>query len=529
MSRIYGEAAAVWSYTGRTQTTTELKAELKSIHGDFASLNLPESPPSRVIELITRVSDMYRNDVQHGSITLPTDPLGEIFKEPFSWIFLMDVLTRPYFGRRWILQEISMNESVYIFWDGVLFDLRLITTCRQVVASRHQLRYSAAYYPSLPAFLAMVEHFDLQMQGPGLGLLLARELLKVQAQQKSSSGLFRIFAMGCMLKQTVEQDIFFALRSLAPDGSSLPRPDYSMSPSEICLRHALYFMDEGMAPAVLQFAGQRRALNRHELPTWCPQWHFPDCTNTVALTYTTVITKSRPTDLISPLTVWSYQSDTRSLNVQGLLETHIAHTIELCASPPSADRFKQQISYFRALFAPYQPKVTPSNVDIEHEIENLKPLAVSDGIQLTQKFCRRLKTLAQLEYALLIWLHLFKHVDSYQDLVKLWPSLVEMRHALVTGNPGTGAERIALMANGMVGVVDQDAQAGDVVAMIPGCWLPLILREKKREKGVYEHFGSAFILYLKGRQYFAVLQERYDRPIEFSEDDFKNLQDRVLE
>ncbi len=87
--------------------------------------------------------------------------------------------------------------------------------------------------------------------------------------------------------------------------------------------------------------------------------------------------------------------------------------------------------------------------------------------------------------------------------------------------------RLARLQDGALGIVDHGTLAGDSVALVPGCWLPIILREKR--KGVYHMVGSAFILHQRGMKYLELGEGEAYPPLKFTEEEMNNLHEIVLE
>lgn len=60
---------------------------------------------------------------------------------------------------------------------------------------------------------------------------------------------------------------------------------------------------------------------------------------------------------------------------------------------------------------------------------------------------------------------------------------------------------VTIFSNRPIGSITAISRPGDVVDLIPGCWLPFVLRSGAHEDGLYQLISSGFILNLRGRYY----------------------------
>jgi hypothetical protein len=586
MRRIYGDAAAVWAFIGPPPTFDTLQSFLRPIHEALVQLIIPDESAAAVLRDAVQASETVIDNVIRNGGRAPGE-LPEVLTQPCTWIHLIILLQRPYFTRRWIVQEVSINRNVYLYWDGALFDFEMVVRCGVMVNTHHYQTRALSQHTSKDAWLKLKDFLSTAPEVASGSLLLGtRALATGRFPQSAQTRFFRLLSLCGEMEQSEQQDAFYAMQSFAADDSRLPRVDYTKHATDICLEHALYFVQAGLGSAVLQFGILPSPDDGHKLPSWCPQWHRPNPETPRPFAHRPLLVGARmPKDLSSKTFSWSYQShstDSRtgtshSLIVTTLLETKIDALLDRASSPRTIDESAQLGSRVRSFLAPTTTRLHDIIAQIPPEVLNLlktiSSKSMTEAVNAAERLISTYDVLPLLEFGLLA---LIAHATAATTTTTtitpshegqqtqpqpqhpqlgaaadhIWPALGYLVPGLLTASRAaqiahTG--RLARFQNGTIGTVDEGAQAGDTVALVPGCWLPIVLRPKKKQKqpkmtmtiknskgkdgkeGVYEMVGSAFILYLRGMKYLELAKDEEYPPLRLSEEDRERMGEVVIE
>ncbi|OCT53161.1 hypothetical protein CLCR_09474 [Cladophialophora carrionii] len=196
--------------------------------------------------------DMHELVAAADDIERPASRLSHSNAPDFKLAALEQLLSRPYWARVWVIQEVAAAKQARIFWGSYIFDLRsLETLLRDRLAPPTNDRNSHD---------------------------LAQRVLSVRAacraQQKPR--LMDILAMTTSSNTSVLRDKVYGLLGLASDWTDfVQEPNYSKTVSEKTLcremtsNHIAWY-----SSADIIFL---RSTNPHqaELPSWCPDYfHF---------------------------------------------------------------------------------------------------------------------------------------------------------------------------------------------------------------------------------------------------------------
>jgi hypothetical protein len=143
-----------------------LRANLAQIHPDLIHHDNLQQPPGDVVESALLESFNQVVDLTEGSGTFHTS-----LRDPGVWMNLMELLERPYFRRRWVAQEVSLNDSVWVSWDNRLLNLTSLCGCRvHVYALHHDSR-------SISIFHSRAAYYDIRDIRESKGGMYARSIM----------------------------------------------------------------------------------------------------------------------------------------------------------------------------------------------------------------------------------------------------------------------------------------------------------------------------------------------------------------
>jgi hypothetical protein len=184
------------------------------------------------------------------------------------------IWTRPWFSRRWIIQEMALAHRPIVHCGDVSMDWDVLYHAGQALA---QLKGDGGH------FFHSREDRPLQLRGQAL--LNALKLQEIRKQiwapdtQNSNRQMFECLndarAFGCR----DAKDRVFALLGIFNYGRDNPFTiDYGCSEAEVFEAFARYCLQNGKTVDILSFAGETNHASIEErlnLPTWVPDWRLP--------------------------------------------------------------------------------------------------------------------------------------------------------------------------------------------------------------------------------------------------------------
>lgn len=191
-----------------------------------------------------------------------------------DWSFLKAIFSRPWFGRKWIVQEVALAKDVMVaIGGGVRFPWRDLAMLSDVLLA-------------LDASSALVRNLsqaDRQTSPESLGIgttwggamYNANMIMTIQNHRADSTLLDAVVAtMG--FQCTDPHDCVYGISSLPGQGPMMSA-DYTVSVretftrfAEICLVEGQSLKVLGLAPDKLMFPVQRDIERLPELPSWVP-------------------------------------------------------------------------------------------------------------------------------------------------------------------------------------------------------------------------------------------------------------------
>ena len=190
------------------------------------------------------------------------DQPGEISAYDAHWSALEAFLSRPYWHRVWIIQEI-------------VFARQLLICCGSAYATGIHLGMTFSAITSMMGKLRWPIASESQASSPVASSVLSILQLR-QFTQGSEGGWYPwrdlLFALKRCNKAlaTLPHDKIYAVLALAKAGSELlPAPDYSLPPEELCISTTTAIVKAGKDLSIICFGKCHLKTN---LPSWVPNW-----------------------------------------------------------------------------------------------------------------------------------------------------------------------------------------------------------------------------------------------------------------
>lgn len=252
MDRIYGEATKVISWLGEEDSHTDKAVTLLNV-------------------LASRSSQEYSD---------PSFNLAQLEQEFSSeqWLALSSLLSRPYFKRAWVVQEVTLanpNQLVFICGHRVILRDSLVNCSQFLQGSRvwTLLTKHAGVFRSTDEHLRLNRWRSPIRFGQQLSALLdAREAI-TQQQFSPEDILF----LGRQFDATEVKDKFYAMLGLAKarlGGSAasaqIPPVNYDQSIEEVALAFTTYHVRYSKGLKVLSLVEDSTYRTNKNLPSWVP-------------------------------------------------------------------------------------------------------------------------------------------------------------------------------------------------------------------------------------------------------------------
>lgn len=251
MNRVYSQARSVVSWLGESDIQTN-----KAVTVLNSLRSIPQS-------LITRpdfdVAQFVKNTSNH------------------DWVALGALLSRPYFKRAWIVQEIAMaNELIVVCgdfaipWDDLVHCSRILEESR---AWTMLSRFAIVFGPVKDQMSSNRLRSHVRFGGQLSAVLKARDTIKdVSASSET------LLLVGRQFDATVTVDKFYAMVGLAQlrlkiSGlTNFPTIDYGRSLQEVALDFAKYYLRTSGSLNILSQVedSANRTPGNQDFPSWLP-------------------------------------------------------------------------------------------------------------------------------------------------------------------------------------------------------------------------------------------------------------------
>jgi hypothetical protein len=197
------------------------------------------------------------------------DLIGIADLDDNDWAALESLLTRPYWKRIWIVQEITNAQSVKIHCGSNSLSWQTIDCI--------ELNNKTFQDPSLPLQTAR-RYASLFAKGPIRRIMnqrkWTRHWIRSQGWEQNSTSFLNLLERFRDFNCTDPRDKVYALLGLASIDKNmpLPKPDYSKSISEVYCTTARAIIQYTRDLTVLCLPKSYKGLVEHHLPFWCPDW-----------------------------------------------------------------------------------------------------------------------------------------------------------------------------------------------------------------------------------------------------------------
>lgn len=178
---------------------------------------------------------------------------ADVLSDSDLWADLYLVLSQPYFRRKWVIQEVSMNRNVIVLSDGYACDLLTFAECVAAMKKPLGRRCIQSVLPrshdlsDQPLRVWTPAHFRFN-----LGIIS-----KIRSAVDASKKIPLLWLLqSCRNTEALlPHDSLYAIRSMAADEKSLPVPRYDLPVRQVFLDHAQYFIQQGYGLLMLEDAG----------------------------------------------------------------------------------------------------------------------------------------------------------------------------------------------------------------------------------------------------------------------------------
>jgi hypothetical protein len=248
MDQIYGQARTVTAWLGESDSHTDKAIQLLEISWDIP------------------VSDDPSFDIKSLILNIPSE----------QWLALSSLLSRPYFRRAWVVQEVALAKQLVLLcgnrvipWEHLVhlsnFTQKtrawtLLTNHAGVFRTTEEHLLSSRWRPPI--------RFGQQLSS----LLDARETIT-----KNKFSPEDLLYLGRRFDATEAKDKFYAMLGLAKVrlGSDstfarLPPVDYTASIEAVSLNFATYHITSSRQLKILSMVQDRKHRENENLPSWVP-------------------------------------------------------------------------------------------------------------------------------------------------------------------------------------------------------------------------------------------------------------------
>ena len=403
---------------------------------------------------------------------------------------IMQLLSRPYWTRVWIIQELAAASSIII------------------LCGRHMIPWDIFPKDSPPKSVAVANEISNDMLETGFRKL--REFRTDKLARKPISLLDALYRSQSTLS-TDPKDKLYALLGLVFDGDSfIPEPNYNLSTEEIYTDFSLALIENGLPLDFIYLRTSNRGVY-DSLPSWVVDWS--DLNDDLARQEFEHILKSVLPEFSRPH--FDQQNQARTTENTLVVRGSILGTIDGLSSTFSIDRpdFVAHVVFTPEKGpAPMQPNFDCSSYIFDALLERRRLSAAGvelplSSIRLWSSVTEReLRNLFDKDFSpavlerLLDWFNDNRSLAAFGSTMEYWdgtwtsqpsdkdwsPSqTIYLRSLLTTIISGM---RIAILETGELGWVHPQGRKGDKIAKIFGCDRHVVLR---LHLGGYRMIGEA--------------------------------------
>lgn len=300
MKQVYAKAEATYAWLGPSEYDDALPAIrfLQRIVSDFSLLEeISHSQTAARRESFEELSLLS----EHNADTCTRCGLETSFRQ------LLDLYERPYWRRRWVIQEVTTSMTLLVLCGSERIDLDEMSRALHRCSDS---KYWQPQHESAIRFLRRILYFRKSYHD-GRNIKLCRTILKTQDSLSKD-----------------DRDKVFALIGICKDANELvPTPSYYLSTEHIAAEITREVLRRNARFDLILADQQHRSISPGQLPTWCPNW-FSE-----RLSEDACILAEKPPYLNRWYGAHSLRGDINTLHVQGVeMGTVVATTSILSSS-----------------------------------------------------------------------------------------------------------------------------------------------------------------------------------------------------
>lgn len=511
MQNIFSKAEETWAWLGREADES-----------------------SKAVALVNVLAHIYRKSCRGGS----TDPQnadktewGSLVSSGFEnhVVALGHLLSRDYWYRVWIVQEIALSTKLVFFcghrkfsWDPLLFAAYLLNSHDDtsiIHNSRHKGDPIRGVLGGVSRILA-IQSVRHDFQHENMNKELMDSLLSLLSNHRSTGATQardKFIALAGLAKSNTEGDSTDHLKEAEKVLTEVAMNGLYNKETEVggVFTHACHILTKDTRHKPLDFLDSAGQPRNYPMPSWVPDWSVVTQIRPIPLLYWQIATKKTPNSvpINAPGKAKPHTGTTFSIQQNKLLQAmgRTIGPIQTLLSPPS---YQKPLNI--------DPKDQAPNTRSKYEMDD--PL--SDVLWKTLVLNRAL--IDGLE-APKIWGDIFYHYISHppnpsqpSDLqqwwrqrkqFKLWGSTLEeialaRKHSLPVEpfysekelarfksafTIGVGYRKLATTENGYLCLVPLDAEVEDIVIILVECSAPVLLRKQENKEGGYEFIGTCYV------------------------------------
>lgn len=406
-----------------------------------------------------------------------------------EWLALDKLLSRPWFSRVWIIQEVIMSSMATFLIGGEQLAWNDILLAVQCVANTNIL--SIIHGPLSLASVSFLNEIGWYY---------------THGAEEGRPGLPLHFLLDAtrMSVSTLREDKVYGLLGLSSDSHSLGiQPDYSISANDLYIKSTIKLLEAGDI-GILNSNGDLAWKGCQKLPTWVPDW--PSYRRETPLS----LSQYRPTDNPPELEI---SVDSRTLRIRGLEvdtvsrignpRTNIRQEHLVPLNNTKLARFQQD--FFNKVGYSDQITIVSSRRVRMWEKIGLSLKSYPTGEDVATAYYRTLAANMVPEDATPTYLekcYQLYYRDNAVEMMRagfLRPGEQDIDSAMYKDLVGyssqvfsvTHGRNIFVTKKGYMGLCPRSTRLGDKVVVLFGGRTPFILR--KARKGRYEFLGECYV------------------------------------
>ncbi|KAK3385522.1 heterokaryon incompatibility protein-domain-containing protein [Podospora didyma] len=473
--------------------------EPQELKGLFTSFVTSPAPGAELLSWqdVSQTADIEAITAQENLAQPDRNPFLERFGLPTVdsplWNSWRRFFSSPYFQRIWILQEFASAKTLrFHLGNSSLNADQVMLAC-----------YAIKTYSGAKNAQYMRRDGDPreQMQKAVNGLQLAWTMFYERTELRSGllrQNLVSKLKSGKWFLATDPRDKIYAVLGLSRDGPSF-QEHVSYDPAEtseiVLIRFARLLIEGGHGYDVLLQAGLGGAMKTGDmkLPSWVPNWANPSLRfNPVR---STSAYNSRATMASTLRILDSNRLSVRGANVDKI--QHINQVFPQSPSPTSLHTFMGQVVKAALLIARVIRETGKEEESPDSAMNTLFGVLVQQGsadFDNDELSALRIGFRSFMEWVKTVAFTLRNERQSREGQMAMVPvdSPKELHMFMDKAFAKTGCLRFCATAGGCVGLVPEQAEVGDQLAVFDGSAAAFVLRESGDGDGTYQFVGSGY-------------------------------------